>query len=268
MIQKSKLIAQGQTAELFSIEGDSQRVLKLFRVQYESWIAELEIRNAQAAHKAGLYTPAVFDLVEVDGRSGIIYERVESMTFAQGALGKPWHLFKAADQFARLHTHIHQKYDSTLRPLVERLEHKINRAALLSPMQKSAAIESLKRLPTGDKFLHGDFHPENILMTSRGPIVIDWIDATCGNPLADVARTCILLQQPIETEILPISLLVRIFRAAYLRRYCALNNVTPEQIKAWMLPIAAGRLSEGIKVQESSLVKMVERLMNTNTHHG
>ena len=36
-------------------------------------------------------------------------------------------------------------------------------------------------------------HPANVVLTAEGPVVIDWIDATLGNALADVARSAIIM---------------------------------------------------------------------------
>jgi aminoglycoside phosphotransferase (APT) family kinase protein len=43
--------------------------------------------------------------------------------------------------------------------------------------------------------LHLDLHPANILLTSRGPILIDWANATDGPPDLDVALTAVILAQ-------------------------------------------------------------------------
>jgi aminoglycoside phosphotransferase (APT) family kinase protein len=54
-------------------------------------------------------------------------------------------------------------------------------------------LEGLERLPQGAALCHFDFHPDQVLMTQRGPVVIDWMTAFRGHPLADVARSCVLL---------------------------------------------------------------------------
>ncbi len=56
------------------------------------------------------------------------------------------------------------------------------------------------------RLLHGDFHPNNILYTASGPVVIDWSFASSGDPLLDVARTLAL---PVIAEALmrPLGLL-------------------------------------------------------------
>ena len=69
---------------------------------------------------------------------------------------------------------------------------KIERAQALPDDIRRRVLAALDTFPTGDRICHGDFHPGNILMTVRGEVVIDWIDVTRGNPLADLARTTIL----------------------------------------------------------------------------
>jgi tRNA A-37 threonylcarbamoyl transferase component Bud32 len=41
--------------------------------------------------------------------------------------------------------------------------------------------------------VHGDFHPLNVIMSSRGPVVIDWSKGGEGDPLADVAFSQVIL---------------------------------------------------------------------------
>lgn len=43
--------------------------------------------------------------------------------------------------------------------------------------------------------LHLDMHPENVVLTERGPVVIDWTNATDGPPDLDVALTAVILAQ-------------------------------------------------------------------------
>ena len=44
----------------------------------------------------------------------------------------------------------------------------------------------------GDAVVHLDLHPLNVLITSRGPVVIDWTNARAGTPGSDVALTWLL----------------------------------------------------------------------------
>jgi aminoglycoside phosphotransferase (APT) family kinase protein len=45
----------------------------------------------------------------------------------------------------------------------------------------------------GDRLLHLDLHPLNVMITKKGPIVIDWPNARRGEPDGDVALTWVLM---------------------------------------------------------------------------
>jgi aminoglycoside phosphotransferase (APT) family kinase protein len=47
----------------------------------------------------------------------------------------------------------------------------------------------------GFSLMHCDLHPENVLLTAYGPVVIDWRDAREGPPEFDIAMTAIILAQ-------------------------------------------------------------------------
>src|SRR6185369_2766810 len=92
-----------------------------------------------------------------------------------------------------------------------------------------------------------DFHPGNVLMTAKGPVVIDWDSASGGDPLGDVACTSRLMR----TASLPpwspgyAHVLLRCLRPlmhrCYLKRYFRLSPGTREQVEDWQAPLAAAR---------------------------
>jgi aminoglycoside phosphotransferase (APT) family kinase protein len=45
----------------------------------------------------------------------------------------------------------------------------------------------------GDRLLHLDLHPENVVLGAAGPVVVDWTNARGGDPALDVALTWIIL---------------------------------------------------------------------------
>ena len=47
----------------------------------------------------------------------------------------------------------------------------------------------------GQVVVHGDLHPENVILTADGPMVIDWCNAVEGSPEFDVAMTAIIFAQ-------------------------------------------------------------------------
>jgi aminoglycoside phosphotransferase (APT) family kinase protein len=41
--------------------------------------------------------------------------------------------------------------------------------------------------------VHGDLHPDNVLLAPRGPVVIDWANAGRGRPEDDVAMAWLII---------------------------------------------------------------------------
>jgi tRNA A-37 threonylcarbamoyl transferase component Bud32 len=60
-------------------------------------------------------------------------------------------------------------------------------------------LQTLHELPTwpgaDQQIVHLDLHPENVMLTGRGPVVIDWCNATDGAADLDTALTTVILAQ-------------------------------------------------------------------------
>jgi aminoglycoside phosphotransferase (APT) family kinase protein len=123
----------------------------------------------------------------------------------------------------------------------------------------------MSRLPEGNALCHLDFHPDQVIMTAHGPRIIDWMSACDGPPLADVARTLLLLrvgQVPYGGVAMRALATVcrRRFRRTYIRRYSELNpTASLREVELWMIPLAAARLREGISGEERPLLRFVAR---------
>lgn len=259
-MDKGALVGQGRTADIFAW-GDAC-ILKLFHPGWPQDDIEYEARISRAIHASGVPAPALFDLIEVEGRYGIVYERIQGSPLSEVLRSSPWTLPQWARRFAHLHASMHRRTASDVPSQRRRLEWKIQSAEPLPRHMKESALKGLSRLPDGTALCHGDFHPENIIVSPRGPVVIDWMDAAIGNPLADVARTSLLLQAAhLHFPKRPLSLALRLFlfafRELYLRSYSRLTGTSRGRIRIWELPVAAGRLNEGIDEEEEWLLSSV-----------
>jgi aminoglycoside phosphotransferase (APT) family kinase protein len=75
----------------------------------------------------------------------------------------------------------------------------------------------------GQVVVHGDLHPENVILTSSGPVVIDWRNATEGTAEFDVAMTAIIFAQvALDPAFASLSGLLREALASYLA-----NSIDP-----------------------------------------
>jgi uncharacterized protein (TIGR02172 family) len=239
--QLGKKIAQGSTAEVY--EWQHEEVLKLFYENRSEQEVRYEAKVAKAVQETGL-APRVSEVIQVDKRWGIVYEKVAGTSLAEALQNNPSAMLQFAKQFAELHAHIHAKNVTGLPSQLERLKKKIQTAPLLDTTLCQNVLAHLETLPTAQALCHGDFHPQNILVRENKFFVIDWTDATRGHPLADVTRTLIILE---GTQITEPSLAQSIqqFKTAYLENYFAVCPYSMNDLELWRPVIAAARLTEG-----------------------
>jgi uncharacterized protein (TIGR02172 family) len=259
-ISLSAPIAQGRTAEIFV--WDDHHVLKLYRAWCPPHWADYEARIARAVYEAGIPSPAAGDIIEVDSRRGLIYERLQGISMLQDMNAHPWMLLKYARSLAELHVKINQQSITGLPSYKDRLNHDIRSTSHLSEDLRNKALAILDFLPNGQNVCHGDYHPGNVIITKDVPIVIDWMTASVGSPWADVARTSLLLSigaKAAGKQVRPIiRTAIKLYHRTYMNRYRALNPDTENELNRWMPVIAAARLNEDILPERGALIKMVE----------
>jgi aminoglycoside phosphotransferase (APT) family kinase protein len=145
------LIGRGRAADVYDLGGG--RVLRRYRTA-AAGDAALEARAMKHLRAHGAPVPEVF---EADG-ADLVMERLDGPTMLDTVKAKPWRARAIGRQLSQLQAQIH-------RVPVDGLE--------------------LRRRCAGDAILHLDLHPDNVIVTARGPVVIDWSNVALGDPLAD-----------------------------------------------------------------------------------
>lgn len=250
----------GRTAEVFAWgEG---RILKLYRAEIPRIWAEREAAIGRLIMQAGLAAPAIGETVEVNGRAGIVFERITGSSMLDSLARQPWLLRRYARQFAQIHADMSAAQADGLPSQREELVRAITHAPALLPALRERALAALAVMPDGDVVCHGDYHPDNLIIAPRGPVVIDWMTATRGNASADVARTVLLFRYgvlPADAHALKrlmADVMRKAFLAAYLRAYRSLRPLGDAEIAAWLPILAAARLNERIPVEEATLLRL------------
>ena len=129
---------------------------------------------------------------------------------------------------------------------------------------KETLLDVLEQLPDGNALCHSDFHPENIIISARGPIIIDWLTAKRGSPMADVARTSLVLRvgapPGIGAVLRRLMLLgASLMNSVYLKRYAKFESFSREQMNRWLPLLAAARLAEAIPEEKKQLLAIIEK---------
>ena len=152
-----QLIASGRDCDIF----DAGPGLVLRR-QRAGRSIEHEARTMQYLHQAGYPVPRI---ESADGPD-LVMERIDGKTLLDHAIRRPLRLRRWAAVLAHLHQRLHR-------------------------------IDGPDWLPDagdgGSSVVHLDLHPLNVLMSSRGPVVIDWTNAMRGTEATDVCFTWVIM---------------------------------------------------------------------------
>ncbi|MDX1615922.1 MAG: phosphotransferase [Candidatus Promineifilaceae bacterium] len=256
-------IAYGRTAVVY--DWQPGQVVKLFYDWFPQEAIASEARIAAAVQRAGVAAPAVGPRVEVDGRTGLVYEKVQGEPMTTALTSRPWRTDRLARQLADLQAALHARVGpETLPAQHARLQAKIEAAEPLSAELRQAPLRLLAGLPQGDRLCHGDFHPGNVLMAEQGLVFIDWMDASRGHPLADLARSSLLISRGQLPDGTPLRWLIERIRSrfhrVYLDHYRREQPWDEAQFSAWLVVNAAARLTEGVPEAPALLAFVQQKL--------
>lgn len=158
-------LATGRDAEVFAL--DEHRVLRRYRGPLDT--APEAAAMAHAAEHG-------FPVPEVHRAEGgeLEMERLYGPTMLDACLDGQVTPEEAGRTLAELHERLH----------------------VLPPRPGGADTKRGGSVRAGselDRLLHMDLHPGNVVLTPRGPVVIDWTNARDGDPDLDLALTSLLL---------------------------------------------------------------------------
>jgi Ser/Thr protein kinase RdoA (MazF antagonist) len=257
-------VAQGREAEMFAW-GDG-KVLRLLRPGFNPATLETEVRGLELAHKHGVPVPQPGERVSIDGRSGVVLERIEGTDLLTELGRAPWTVFRAARMCGSVHAQMHgcRVDDEQLPTLRSKLALQLA-SPLVPPELAGIARKRLDQLPDGAVLCHYDFHPANVIRGPQGPVVIDWPNATRGAPEADIARTLLLLGAGEPQSYTPMMwVLTKIGRSLfiwlYVGSYKRVRPLDKREVRKWALPVAVARLAEDITEERPRLLRRIQKL--------
>jgi streptomycin 6-kinase len=149
------LLASGREADVFVI--DARRVLRRYRDGGDV-TAEAAVMAYVVA--SGFPAPKVYEAVGTD----LVMERLTGTTMLQALVSGDIGVEEGAAILAGLHRQLHEL-----------------------PPRLSADPAA--------RVLHLDLHPDNVMLSPRGPVLIDWRNATEGPPQLDLAMSALILAE-------------------------------------------------------------------------
>lgn len=208
------LLASGRSADIY--EYGPGKVLRRRR-GHRGPIPAHEPLVMRAVRACGYPAPEIF---AVDGHD-MVLERIVGVDMVKDLERHPWR----AGRFGAILAHLH-----------------VRLGAVAVDPEVVAGGEVPVAYGSPEVFVHGDLHPANVILTDRGPVVIDWEGARLGPRDAEVASTWLLLEIA-ELDDVPILLrpLVGLIRSRLVRRF--LEGVSPPSA-ATVRAVCESRLSD------------------------
>ncbi len=222
----------------------------------DRWIRDEAVYTA-AVHAVGAPAPRLLDVVQLDGRTVSIFERVVGPSMWQYIRQHPGETTAMGTLLGDLHADIvGLTPPPTLPRQCDRLACKIRRAA---SAVADDLLDALTLIPASNhrsRLCHGDLHPGNVIMAATGPVIVDWFDACLGDPAGDVARSSLLTgaggataksvahlpgARPDELATL---------HQAYIDRAMTSLEIDHDTVVTWRRIEAAARLAEGLFAPE------------------
>ncbi len=250
---KGKLINQNGRAEVFEWGENGDKILKLFRYGTLTIKSKQEFNNTKQIGEVLPCVRPATEYVDIDGRRGIVYEKATGKTLAEKMSATP---FTSIEKFAKMLALCHiggvQQAGAGLKLLSvkEKLMAEITSVKELSSAHKKYLFDYISSLADGEVLCHFNFHPGNVVVDGSQAVITEWGDACLGYPLADVAKTCIILKYGVAQEddefIKFIDKHGEKIYEVYISEYLEITEVNPADIAPWELAVMAARLSENL----------------------
>jgi len=216
----------------------------------ESWI-RYEARYAEAARVAGAPVPRLLGMEQIDGRTSSVWEHVDGQSMWRHVVERPDRSSELGRLLAEVQLSLFELVPAVTLPRQrDRLTSKIRRAAATIDASLAQALDSLPPETHLLRLCHGDLHPSNVLLGPEGPMIVDWFDASRGDPIADVARSSLVL---LSDGVNPPRHLpgsdretLSALTDAYLERLRESLEFDHETLLRWQAVNAVARMAEGV----------------------
>lgn len=252
-----KALANGSRSTIYEWGADAVAKVPL-ETTPEGWIVS-EAKYAETVHHMGLPMPRVIGIETINGRSVSIFERIDGQSLWDATMVGALTATAAGKLLGELHAHVLSfRPPFALAARTTRLICKIRDAAAALDLDFNPILAMIPERLSTNALCHGDFHPKNIILSERGPMIVDWFDVARGDPAGDIARTLLLLRPPaggMQVGHLPgaSAFAVSDLRDAYHEAVLHQIPVETTELALWEQIEAAARLAEGVDDQAELL---------------
>ena len=229
-IEPGPKLASGRDADVYDL--GNGRVLRRNRDSIKTSEYEAEVMRYACAWDYPV--PAVYDVRGPD----MVMDRVVGATMLADLGRRPWMLWRHARTLAKLHRQLHGiPAPDWVRTYTSHPAFADDPPPMPADTERAAAGVSIP-----DTLLHLDLHPDNVILSPSGPVVIDWRNTRRGDGNIDVATTWLIMATSQVSETGPKHRIVRLIRRLFVD--AMLRHIDREAATRVLPSVARYRLAD------------------------
>ena len=210
---------------------------------------EQELAKAKEAFFLGIPTAISFDLVDCgEGKKGVVYEIIKSSTLGENIQKDPSRMEELTEKYIEQLNLLHSVHtdNPVFGSAKESYRKQVEAASKFLTEEEGELLNHiLEALPDGDRLVHGDAHPKNIMIQNGEMLWIDMEGMSVGHPIYDLISIAVILNG-MRTDEMSIGICgmdnatVKLFKDCFIRKYFKTED--PEMIQKY------GGLLDGLRL--------------------
>ncbi|MCR5674578.1 MAG: anti-sigma factor antagonist [Lachnospiraceae bacterium] len=212
-IEGAELIGKGGNGAVYRL--DKENIVKVyFGISNPVQKIEQDRLISRQVFIHGINTAIPYDMVQVGEDYGVVFEMIDALTLGQFLSRNPEKTDEYVHRMTELLKQMHRTEfdDDELPDARNLLYHRLKLCAdspYFTPEEIQIMRDMIDRIPKRNTFVHGDFHPGNIMVNDDELILIDVGDSGLGHPVNDLMGMYLLY--------------IVAARSGSSERYCGLN---------------------------------------------
>ena len=187
-IDGCEMIGSGACGECYRI--DDETIIKLYYDNTDTKWIEHEKALSKKAFVMGIPTAISYDIVEADGRTGVVYELIKSKTLGELIRADASKLGEYIEMYAKTCKQVHSIHtdDPEIPSFKEQNRWDIGNITGITEEEKVYLNRFLDLVPEADTCIHGDLNINNIMVQDGECCLIDMGELSTGTPMFDLSR--------------------------------------------------------------------------------
>lgn len=218
-LEKCEKIGSGGNGAVYRVSED-----EIVKVNYNPAtyaVLDMELAKAKEAFLLGIPTAISFDLVDCgEGRRGVVYETIKSRTLGESIQSNPELMDELTEKYVEQLNLLHsvRTDNPVFSNAKDNYRKQVADASKFLTEEEGRMLEQiLEVLPEGDRLVHCDAHPKNIMIQNGEMLWIDMEGMSVGHPIYDLISIAVVLNG-MRTDEMTIGI-------------CGMDNQTVQKLK-------------------------------------